>query len=1847
MRRRFYLIAALVVAGAAIFASCKSKGKEKKETKIVLSTENDHLVEAISATGIGRLSDIRVSFVYDVECEPEKAISFEPETQGTWTMADSRTAVFTPTKAYKSNSALIMKADCGKLFESKGEKGFFTHPFAVQGAYYSVKFDTLELETNKQFHLNGSVTSDIPLSENEIKSVVNAKINNEKLPVSWEKDSNPCTYNFKIGSIQSGTKQNEVEVSWSGTNIGLSQVEDKMFAGNKSFLIPSKDDFKIIDVNTSNIGNSFISISFSKAIETKQNIEGFIRFYDQNDRIISVTNTIAANNVLKIYSDNNFANVAKVEILNGLKSKDGVYLAKNSSYEVSSKWEIPAVKFSNNGNILPTSQDGVLPIQTRNLQSVLVQVYDIPARNMNQFLQVNRLDGTNELYRVGEPVWESRIHFGWNDSMKNQYIPQGINLSQLIKKYPNGMFQIRISFRKDDIKYICSNNHRDFSKFKMPEDKIPEERQSNYDSSYWDWYNEMDWEDRSTFWNYQNDPCHPAFYMESYNSASLIKKNVLVSDLGIIAKRETGGKLFITTTDIKNAGPAKGVSVKTYNFIGTELESGVTGDDGCVNFKNEKDAVFVIASYKEQSSFLKLEKGTALSVSHFNTGGEKSVNGVKGFIYGERGVWRPGDNIYLTFILQDIEKRLPEDIPVSFELTDPLGRVIESKSVLKNVNGFYPIRTKTSAEGTTGLYTAKVIIGGSTWTKNLRVETVIPNKLSVKLSSEYKELIPGYNNFKLEGEWLHGAKTPGYKADLTATFSNASTTFDGYSEYTFTNPLRKLSGSRKTLWSGYLGDDSTATFRADINDSDDLPGKINVNAVSRIFEPSGNFSTQYKTFVYSPYNEYVGIRLPKGDAARGMLLTDTDHTADVVMFNSDGSPVKNSILRYKVYKISWKWWWEQDALTNAGYVYDSSYNEISSGDVTIKNGKGAFKFQVKYPDWGRYLVVITDPKGNHSAGKIVYIDWPGWAGRAQEGSGGSAVMLPLITDKKQYNVGQTASITFSSSKGQRALLTLERNGCVIKQDWITTSEGSTVYKLPLTKEMSPNAYAHITLLQPHLQTANNLPIRLYGVVPVFVNDPQTDLDPVIVCEDKFEPNKSCQITVAEKNGKEMTYTLAVVDEGLLGLTNHSAPNPKNEFYKKEASMIESWDLYSYVMNAYSGKLQTILSIGGSEGNGGEEGKEANRFAPVVKYFGPYSIKANEKKTTKFEMPEYVGKVRVMVVAGNKGAYGVQEKSVPVKSDLMVQSVLPRTIGIGEDITVPVTVFNGTEKEQKVTVNFKSKNAAIASDSKTITLKPSDNSNVMFTLKADKAGTANIEISATGPTTTASEKIKVPVMSRGVNVSYKTDFILNPGESKSVRVDSPMEKGTLGLTAELSTLPSINLSSRLEYLTGYPHGCIEQITSGGFPQLYIPSFVDLSDEKLAKVKSNVNSVIERYTTYQTSEGGFGYWPGNSSPHEWGTCYAVHFMLEAKAAGYSVPSGLLDPALEYISSKANSWYSTHNAESVSVQAYRLYDLALAKKSNLGAMNRLASMKDINNNGIYLISAAYLLSGNSDYAKEIMEKSKDFKEYRYTGASFNSSTREVAMRLLTYTLLNDERKAAVYAKKVCGILNDDKWLSTQETAWCLMTLLPYYTKQAADRSSWTSESNGEKRENVLKHTSSLEVLKTTDAEFQVVKFTNTGKSTLYGTLTAQGTSKPGTETVKADGMRLSVKYFDENGKYLNKRNIKKGDNFTIEIDVINDTEKSIENVALTVPISTAWEFSNDRIGSTEKSYNSNFDYQDFRDDKVCTYFTLSSDKTFTFHATAVYDGSIYIPAITAEAMYDATIGAVEPGLYVPSNK
>ncbi len=834
---------------------------------------------------------------------------------------------------------------------------------------------------------------------------------------------------------------------------------------------------------------------------------------------------------------------------------------------------------------------------------------------------------------------------------------------------------------------------------------------------------------------------------------------------------------------------------------------------------------------------------------------------------------------------------------------------------------------------------------------------------------------------------------------------------------------------------------------APLNDTKNAPGFLMANFIIRAFEEGGSFSTDRFSIPVSPFSNYVGIKTPETTSGNYYLETDADHIMQLATVDEFGKATSRSNIEVKVYKLDWRWWWDNYNQDLSSYIGSNYHEPIYSQQLTSSNGKASFKFRVNQPNWGRYLIYAKDVESGHACGKVVFVDWPSWAGKSPKGNEGSNV-LTINTDKQEYKVGEKVKVIIPTSATGKVLVNIENGSHTVMSKWIDAKKGNTEYEFTVTKEMTPNIYVFTHFLQPHSQTINDLPIRMYGVASLMIKDENTILKPKIITDAVWKPESKAVVKVSEDHGKEMAYTLAIVDEGLLDITRFKTPSPWDAFYAKEALGVKTWDVFDNVIGAFGKAMMRILSIGGDDALNAKPENSAQRFKPMVRFVGPFLLKKGETANHTIDIPQYVGSVRVMVVAGNNGAYGNAEKAVPVRKPLMILSTLPRVLSPNEEVDLPVTVFAMEKKVKQATITVTTDKfvKSLNGNSQTVSFNAIGDKVIHFKLKtADMLGVSKITIQAKGAGEVTTETIEIALRANNPVMTDADEFVLSASKGLNATYTPMGLKGTNKAYIELSTLPAINLSQRLEYLIQYPHGCVEQTTSSVFAALYLSDLIELNPAYKTLIDQATKAAINRLKSFQTPSGGFSYWPNLNEADNWGTTYAGHFLIEAKAKGYTLPYGLLDNWKKFQKQKAQNYINTKNTTYVGedfAQAYRLYTLALAGSPELGAMNRLKEDKRISNETKWRLAATYAIAGQTDVAKKMAAtiplKTNSYANYYYTYGSYE---RDDAMMLETMTLLKDNNNAFIKVKEMATKLGDNNyWMSTQTTAYSLMVIAKY---------------------------------------------------------------------------------------------------------------------------------------------------------------------------------------------------------------
>lgn len=344
----------------------------------------------------------------------------------------------------------------------------------------------------------------------------------------------------------------------------------------------------------------------------------------------------------------------------------------------------------------------------------------------------------------------------------------------------------------------------------------------------------------------------------------------------------------------------------------------------------------------------------------------------------------------------------------------------------------------------------------------------------------------------------------------------------------------------------------------------------------------------------------------------------------------------------------------------------------------------------------------------------------------------------------------------------------------------------------------------------------------------------------------------------------------------------------------------------------------------------------------------------------------------MVIAGEGDAFGYAEKSTPVKKPLMLNITAPRVLSINESFTLPVTVFAMEKSIQQVQIKVTSNDFLSLPEGNTANASFKEIGDQVINLKAKtaaKIGICKITVQASSGKEVATETIEIDVRPPNLPLTKNQEFVLKGKESKDLSYSLFGIPGSNQAILEFSSVPPLNLESRLKYLIQYPHGCIEQTTSAVFPQLYLASLMSMSENQQSLVTQNIKAGIARLQSFQTYGGGFVYWPGYSYwPDLWGTNYALHFLLEAEKKGYIVPAMVKNKALEFQKRTAKTWYYKGKDYGYTDydQVYRLYTLALAGQADFSSMNRMLEQGAIHSMAKWKLAAAYLLGAKKRWLK-----------------------------------------------------------------------------------------------------------------------------------------------------------------------------------------------------------------------------------------------------------------------------------------
>ncbi len=1534
------------------------------------------------------------------------------------------------------------------------------------------------------------------------------------------------------------------------------------------FQIPSKpkdNDFRLISAEEK---DQIATLKFSKELAENQAFQDFIQISPElNFRAWGVGKE------LKISANFEPGEKYQVKIAKGLKSNQGL-INKGEEANITLQKDLdPSLVFANDGVFLPSGAEYQVYIKSRNVKKIHLKVSQIFSNNISEYLRYKNLvgkkdDSTQEAFYssdgfnyVAKKVIDKKIEL---KNQKNTWISSALDLSDL--KGKSGIFSVSLSVDANDLDYKGENVYR------------------------------------------------------IINKAS-VSKNLIFSNIALSAQN-LNKQLVVHARDFSKNEALENVKIELVSKQNQILQSQNTDSNGDAKFQIQEDdeILYILASKENQISVLRFSN--PLSTDGYDVEGDQNHEMIKAFIYTDRGVYRAGDSVHLSVVAR--ENTNPLKHPINFTLINPKNQKIIENRILKSQNDIYYTQINLDKNAINGLYRANFNIAGVEFSKDILVQSVVPNRIKVELNAdENRSLDDGSLNYELSSKYLFGALASNLKYQSVVYFSPKNYHNSKYKDYIFTNPS-------SLIISASADDKGNLDEKGRVQSSVEIPENIlnsqgynfNARIVSEVFEKGGRSVKAVKDVNLNRYDYFVGMK------ALANSYVSEGETIDFYAIVSDLKEklVSGKTLEYRIYQNDYYWWWDYDSYDEflRSIKQDTNTKLIEKGELTSSSEPMKFSFNTSNY-YGQMFIELIDKESEVSTGQSFYVSSWGEPSYADVVSS-----LKIKSDKNKYKIGQSAKIEFESVAGAKALITLSSNSKIIDRFVMDTQDESTSIELAMKKEYAPNIYVSVSLFQDYNKIDNDRALRLFGVIPLYVEDENTKLDLELKTPDKILPNSDFEIEIQSKDKRAFNYTVAIVDEGLLDLTDFKTPDIWKGFYAKTGFTLKTYDTYSQIIPKFTGGDSVL---GGLRVDKNRD-DSAQRFKPVALFNTPARSDETGFAKLKFKMPSYMGSVRVMVVANENDAYGSVSKDIQVSAPLVMLETLPRTLKIGDNFTLLTQIFKTENRIKNATLSVRSKNSLIkiSPDTQTIDFKSATNLEVMMdaNVSDNRIGKELLEFELKSEDYTYKNEIEIDIKPINAYTYENNTSLIKAGESKEFIIKDYI-LGTTNVTLKLSPTPILDMDKRIKYLLNYPYGCIEQTTSAVLPQLFLDKFSTEFDKQ--KAINNINAAIERYSNFQTADGGFAYWQGGDESNAWGSNYAGMFLILAKQNGYFVPDSMYERWLKYEQNFVQK--SVYRDYMMDIKANSLYLLAMAKKPNISEMNLLYdNLNTLSTEAKWQLAAAYKLAGVEDTAKQIASKISIEPDSKYSFYTYGSLVRDEAIIANAYKQIYDTNNEELLQKISDTLLSKD-YLSTQSTGYAL-----YALAMGANLENMN--------ENFMDATLKIDDQAYTinQNQMQIFSFNDekaivSANKDIFVSFGVEGV-KASENSAFSNKISLDRAFYDEKGNKISPSEIGSGQTFYMRISVsLNEGANYVSNIALTQILPSGWEVSNTLLDDNTPSFikNSNYDFIDVRDDKIMWFFGLNKNRTHHFYIklNAITPGSYTLSGAYAEAMYDDTYRAL----------
>lgn len=1563
-----------------------------------------------------------------------------------------------------------------------------------------------------------------------------------------------------------------------------------------------------------------------------------------------------------------------VQVGKGLRAFGGYQLADAQRNVLRVPDYARMLRFMADGALLSLSGEKRVAVVSRNVPGMKLEIARVLPDQLQHLVTFNQNTYAQPELGALSPDqitdrFEQKVAFSIDDPTKAHY--EGIDLGRYLADGKRGIFLLKLS------------------DYDPASDKPVEEKTDEYTAP-----------DNSEGEGEYEGEGDGEYSEESYSELS-DKRFIVVTDLGLVIKKNMDGSLDAFVQSIANGQPVDGAAVEVLGKNGQTLVRESTDHTGRAHFAaldgytREKTPALFVVKKNDDTSFLPVNgHDRRLDFSRFDIGGIKNARNagqLGAYLFSDRGLYRPGDTFHIGMIVRAADWTRPlAGVPLEAEILDARGLSVERRKLRLSEIGFEELAYTTQETSPTGAWTvnlslvkddgATLPIGSTT----VQVKEFLPDRMkaTARLSQEVVEgwIKPDNLSARVNLMNLFGTPAQNRRVEATLTLSPVLPVFRSWPQHVFHDPQKAKEGYSEPLGEATTDENGNVEFPLDLSKYGTASYRLHF--LAKGYEPEGGRSVSAEAAsLVSSLDYLVGAKVidnldyvNRGDA-RSVNLIAIDPNAKRTAVEG----LKAVLVERRYVSVLTK----QDS---GVYKYESRLKEIPVREEPLTIPAGGIDYKLATDQPGDWSLVVKNNRGE----ALNQVSWSvaGEANLARSLERNAELQLAL--SKKDYAPGEEIEIAVRAPYAGSGLITIERDK-VYAHTWFTSKTTGSVQKIRVPADFEGNGYVNVQYVRDAASDEVFMSPMSYGVAPFSVNRDARRNAFSVSSPGLVKPGDT--LTMKVTAGTPSRVAVFAVDEGILQVARYKLGDPLDHFFQKRMLEVSTSQILDLILPEFA-RLAGMAAPGGDAD--GLLGKHLNPFKkkrkPPVAYWSGI-VEVNGEREFKYAIPdEFNGKLRVMAVAVAPDRIGTSETSTTVRGDFVLSPNVPAMVAPGDEFEVSVGVANNLTglagKELPVAVKLEpSKDVeAIGEAAQSVTLGEGREGVVVFRLRAKgEPGAATLKFAASSGDKAARMAVDLSVRPA---VPYRTEVAVGNVANGDAQVKPlrTMFDAYAKRDASASYVPLVLARGLASYLDSFPHKCTEQLLSAAMPAMVFdkrPEFgkIVVRGEEARTPAEAFKVIVAVLRSRQNAEGGFGLWGATPDAARYVSVYATLFLIEAKERGFAVPQDLIDRANGYVTQLAAD-ESDGSLEGLRERAFAVYVLTRQGKVTTGPLATLRQRleeryadkwkKDIA--ASYIAATLQLLKADKEAAtliagpESVLTRTAEESGWHY--ARYHDPLIRDTGTLYLLAKHFPERAKALPPQALANVVRalQKGWFNTLSSATTILALDTYATSvgNLGGDNLALAELAADGAAKAFGKAEGLVVRGTFTGAATGVTVTNKVDVSAWYSVAQSGYDRGLPEKAIKEGIEVVRELTDANGRVVDKVGL--GDEVYVHVKIRSTRADGIGSVAIVDLLPGGFETVQEIPATPNPDENAEEgeaaaadanastvwrgsvglasstwmpEYADVRDDRVVIYGTATTDvREFVYRIKATNAGTYVVPPAYGESMYERTVQAQSKG-------